>query len=62
VALSTRPSSRLRLADEFGGEARLGAIVAVLRRPDLLDVAAIHERDAVGHLEGFVPSWVIEDR
>ena len=43
----------VHLADETGDEGRAGTPVHLGRPPHLLDLARIHDDDAVGHGEGF---------
>ena len=48
---TTRPGDRVhrRVADEAGDEEVRRLLVDVLRRPDLLEHAVVHDRDAVPH-------------
>ena len=44
-----RPRQQVRRAEEAGDERRRRALVQLLRRAELLDAAAVHDRDRVRH-------------
>ena len=50
---STSTGSVARLADEGEDEGRVGLVVDVVGRADLLDSALAHDDETVGELEGF---------
>ena len=52
-APSATAESTLTLPHEIGDECRRRLAIDLLRRPDLLDRAAVHHHDPVGHRQRF---------